>query len=269
MMKVLQAPKLTSHFLKTYFKANTMAINAIIIDDEKNNRENLAHLLKQYCPMVSVLGEAASAAEGVELISILKPQLIFLDIEMPHQNGFDMLDTIQHNQFEVIFVTAYDHYALKAIKVNALDYILKPIDINELKNAVNKATLRIENQQWHWHKELIQNMTSNNGSTRIALTTQDQIEMVFVKDIIRCQGERNYTHVFLSDNTSRLISKPLSELEELLTEHQFMRVHKSHLINFNAISAFVKNDGGYIKMIDDSSVPVSRRKKELIIQCLK
>lgn len=238
-------------------------IRAILIDDEPNNLANLKVLLKQYCPEVAVIGEAASARQAGELIELVNPDLVFLDIEMPGQNGFDLLSRLSQIRFELIFVTAYNNYALKAIKFNALDYILKPIDIEELIGAVARAKQRLSDKsQLEFTRLAFQNLQLPRKNKRIALASADKIEFFEVDSIIRCLGENNYTRFYFENGVSRLVCKPLSEYEELLSDFDFIRVHKSHLINGQKIVSFIKSDGGYLKLSEGSSVPVSRRKKD-------
>ncbi|MEN6454553.1 MAG: LytTR family DNA-binding domain-containing protein [Prolixibacteraceae bacterium] len=245
-------------------------IRAILIDDEPNNLENLKIMLANYCPDVSVIGEAASVRQSSELVSRLDPELLFLDIEMPGESGFDLLAQIKNIRFEVIFVTAYNNYALKAIKFNALDYILKPIDTADLTEAVNRAKQRLaDKSQLEFTKLALQNLQLPRKSKRIALASADKIEFFDINTIIRCLGENNYTRFFFENGESRLISKPLSEYEELLTDFDFIRVHKSHLVNGYKISSFIKKDGGYILTSDGCSVPVSRRKKDELLERMK
>lgn len=244
-------------------------IRTILIDDEPNNTENLKHLLTTYCPEVDVLGEAINARQGIELINLINPDLVFLDIEMPQQNGFDMLAQLSAIQFEVIFVTAYNNYALKAIKFNALDYILKPIDIEELIEAVARVRQKLSDKsQLEVTRKALHNLQQLPQNKRIALASLDKIEFFKIESIVRCLGENNYTRFYFTDGEPRLISKPLSEYEELLSDYNFIRVHKSHLVNANQISSFVKRDGGYLIMSDGFSVPVSRRKKDDLLKQL-
>ena len=248
-----------------------MKIKTIIIDDEQNNILNLKHLLSVYCSDIEVLGCADSAKSGYELATIVKPDLVFLDIEMPKEDGFDFLKKFKTNiQFEVIFVTAFNHYAIKAIKFNALDYILKPIDKVELIDSTNKIKQRFKkNSLSRINNEFIQNIKPNFNPTQIALSSADKIQFFEIDEIIHCQGESNYTRFYIKDSPDFLVSKPLSEYENLLEGHGFCRVHKSHLVNLAKIKSFIKNEGGYLKMVNGNSVPVSRRKKEHLFDQLK
>ena len=244
-------------------------ITAIIIDDEKSGRENLSGLLQTNCVQIQLLAEAASVASAIPLIEQHKPQLIFLDIEMPGANGFKLLEHFQDFSFEVIFVTAYDNYAIKAIRFSAADYILKPINLNELKAAIQKVSDRIrkktENEQI---KQLFYNV-QHPQNPKIGLPTNDRIEFVDVKNIIRCQGESNYTHLFFENKKPLLVAKTLIEFEELLQEHNFIRIHKTHLVNLKHVTAYIRNDGGRLVLSNGDEVAVSRRRKDFVLNQLR
>lgn len=243
-------------------------ITAILIDDEKSGRENLSGLLHEHCPQIELLDEANSVNDAITLIEEFSPQLVFLDIEMPGANGFQLLEHFHDFSFEVIFVTAYDNYAIKAIRFSAADYILKPINLNELKAAIEKVVERIrrktENEQI---RQLFYN-TQHPQNPRIGLPTGDRIEFVEVKHIIRCQGESNYTHLYFDNKKPLLVSKTLIEFEELLQEHQFIRVHKTHLVNLNHVTAYIRNDGGRLVLSNGDNVAVSRRRKNEVVEKL-
>jgi two-component system, LytTR family, response regulator len=212
-----------------------MRIKSIIVDDEKHGRENLSGILREYCPEVELLGEAASVEAVLTLIREQSPDLVFLDIEMPRANGFQLLEHLQDFSFEVIFVTAFDNYAIKAIRFSAADYILKPINRNDLKSAVEKVAGRIrEKQENHRMKQLYHNL-SQPGIPRIGLPAGDRIEYTDVSKIVRCQGEGNYTHIWFSDGKHLLVAKTLVEFEDLLQEFGFVRVHKTPLVNLNYV----------------------------------
>ena len=216
-----------------------------------------------------IIGTANSAQDGLEAIKRLQPDLLFFDIEMPRMNGFEMLEKIGNIDFEVIFVTAFDKYAIKAIRFCALDFLLKPVDINELTQAVEKATVKLkhkhENQQI---KQLLQHITKPGVPKRIALTNSDEVPFVDVNQIIHCLGENNYTTVYISGGKNVLVSRTLKEFEELLTEYGFMRVHKAHLVNTRYIKAYIKKDGGYLELTDGSKVFISKSKKEELMHLL-
>nr|WP_068892476.1 LytTR family DNA-binding domain-containing protein [Pedobacter panaciterrae] len=245
-----------------------MKLKCILVDDEAKSRVNLQQLLAAYCPSVEVVGEAGSATEALKLISALKPDLLFLDIEMGDVSGFDMLKLLNgHQNFEVIFVTAFDKYGIQAVKACAIDYLLKPINILELSNAVEKATKHItpkkENERL---QELIANIDRSDDEQRIAVPLTDKIEFVAIGKIIRLEAEGNYTHIYMDGDKKYLVCKTLKEYQELLERYNFLRTHQSHLINFRKISAYVKTEGGYISMEDGSQIPISRQKREDVLK---
>jgi len=243
-------------------------IKAIVIDDEQNGRENLCSTLEKYFPGIVLVAEADSMLSGIEAIQKYSPDLLFLDIEMPGGNGFKVLEFFTDQPFDVIFVTAYDHYAIQAIRFSALDYILKPINLLDLRSAVNRYMQRKDRDQ-----RVLDQFLKNAGSAlpekKIALATGDKIECCKVGQIIRCQSDGNYTNFHFANGTTLLVSKTLNDFEEILEGYGFIRTHKAHLVNLMFVRSFHKNDGGYLKMTDDTSVPVSRRKKEEILERLK
>ncbi len=242
---------------------------ALIIDDEKNGRENLAGLIRQYCPQLSIVAEAASVGEAIQKIEEFRPRLIFLDIEMPGGNGFKLLEHFKTFPFEVIFVTAYDNFAIKAIRFSASDYILKPINLNELIAAVEKVCRRITQQNENEQIRQLYLNTRHPANPKIGLPTGERIEFVQVNSIIRCQGESNYTHIYFIDRKPVLSAKSLIEFEELLGEYGFIRVHKAHLVNLNHVTSLSKNDGGILTMSNGDSVMISRRRKDFVSESLK
>lgn len=245
-----------------------MKLKSLLIDDEKHGRENLAGILRSYCPQIELVGEAASVEEALILIRKQTPDLLFLDIEMPRANGFQLLEHLQDFSFEVIFVTAYDNYAIKAIRFSAADYILKPVNYNDLKAAVEKVAVRIREKQENLRlKQLYQNL-SQPVNPRIGLPAGDRIEFADVGKIIRCQGEGNYTHIWFEDDKHLLVSKTLVEFEELLHEYNFVRVHKTHLVNLKYVKAYIKTDS-ILKLSSGECIPVSRRRKENVLERLK
>ena len=246
-----------------------MKIKSIIVDDEKHGRENLAGILQQYFPEVDLVGEAESVDSAVLLIQKTIPDLVFLDIEMPKSNGFQLLERLSDFRFEVIFVTAYDNYAIKAIRFSAADYILKPINLNDLQAAVAKVAGRIQQKQENLRmKHLVYNI-SQPQNPRIGLPTGDRIEFVEVHKIVRCQGEGNYTHIYFEGNRHLLVAKTLVEFEDLFSEFSFIRVHKTHLVNLNHVVAYLKTDGGILQLSNGDSIAVSRRRKEEVQKMLK
>ncbi len=246
-----------------------MQIKSILVDDEKHGRENLAGILREYCPNVDLYGEADSVDSAVSLVHKFHPDLVFLDVEMPKADGFKLLEQLQDFRFEVIFVTAYDNYAIKAIRFSAADYILKPININDLQAAVEKVSGRIRRKNENLRmKQLVYNI-GQPANPRIGLPSADRIEFVEVNKIIRCQGEGNYTHIYFEPDKHLLVAKTLVEFEELLKEYGFVRVHKTHLANLNHVIAYVKTGGGTLQVSNGDIVAVSRRRKEEVQKKLK
>ncbi len=244
-------------------------INAIIIEDEKKSREALTGLLKRYCRNVNIIAEADGYKSGIELLQQCTPDVIFLDIQMPDGSGFKLLEDIEKINFEIIFTTAFDQFAIKAIKYSALDYLLKPIIPVELQNAIKKVERK--KQKGNINKNvnvLLHNLKKEENFKKIALSTAEKIHVIDVKDIIRCESDNYYTMFYFINGKRLLISKTLKENEELLSDHNFIRTHKSHLINSMYIKSFNRNDGGYIIMNDGSKIPVSRRKREKIIDII-
>ena len=245
-------------------------IKAVIIEDEKKSAEALSQLLLRHCPEINLFGKAENVKEGTDLISMHKPELVFLDVMMPDGSGFDVLEKLSDLKFEIIFTTAHEKFAVKAIKYSALDYLLKPIDAEELKTAVKKVSERKKFSNEANLRSLLENVKQDeNQYSKITLPTGHSYEIVHTKDIIRCEANDNYTNVFLSGGKKFMVSGTLKHYEELLPEKDFIRIHHSHLINMNHITSFLKEDGGYALMSDGSKVEVSRRKKDDFIKRLK
>ena len=245
-----------------------MQIKSIIVDDEKHGRENLAGILREFCPEVSLLGEADSVEAALSLIREQPPDLVFLDIEMPRANGFRLLEHLQNFSFEVIFVTAYDNYAIKAIRFSAADYILKPVNHNDLKAAVKKVAERILQKQKNVRMKQLYHNLFQPGSPRIGLPDGDQIQFSEVHKIIRCQGEGNYTHIYFENGNHMLVAKTLVEFEDLLQEFGFARTHKTHLVNLKHVKSYIKTKNS-VKLSNNEHIPVSRRRKENVLEQLK
>lgn len=246
-----------------------MKIRAVIIDDEKRSRETLSGLLLKHCNEdIEVVAEADGCVSGIEAIKIHNPEVVFLDIQMPDGSGFKLLEALDEINFEVVFTTAYDQFAIKAIRYSALDYLLKPIVPAELKNSVDKVKQKKSSGTINKHiKVLLENIKdTNTASKRIILSTSEGMHIIDIKDIIRCESDDYYTRFFIRDRKPIMVSKTLKENEEMLSEYGFLRPHKSHLINIRFVKSYMKNDGGYILLQDGTNVPVSRRKKEKILQ---
>ncbi|HYG40673.1 MAG TPA: LytTR family DNA-binding domain-containing protein [Cytophagales bacterium] len=245
-----------------------MKIRTVIIDDEQGAREALRKMIGLYCLNVEIIAEAQGVDEGLQVIKNTNPDLILLDIKMFDGTGFDLLKRIENADFKIIFITAYDEFALNAIKFSALDYLLKPAEPEELAAAIKKAELAIEVDILNLKiKTLIHNIEKENK--RLTVKTSECYHIISVNEIIRCEAEGNYTRFFLQNGNKILVSTTLKEYEELLEQYQFFRTHQSHLINLKEISRFEKKDGGTIIMKDKSKVPVSTRKKERLLEVIE
>ena len=243
-----------------------MDIRSIIIDDEPNNIENLQILLNQYCHEINIVTTAIDASSGIEAIKAYQPDLVFLDIQMPGGSGFDLLKGFANINFEIIFITAYDQYGIQAIKFSALDYLLKPINIDELKLAVEKARQKIIAKQKDYNiVNLLEYIKSGNKEIpKIALPTLQEIMYVRVDNIIRCEASNNYTLFYLQNGEKVLVCKTLKEFAELLTPHNFIRTHQSHLVNLHFVKSFLREDGGTLFLTDQTKVPISRQNRDMV-----
>jgi len=238
-------------------------LTAILVDDEQHNRQNLSALLTKHCPEIVVLGEAASVPEAFQLINSAKPEVVFLDIEMPNANGFALLELFEELPFKVVFVTAYDAYALKAIKFSASDYILKPIDHSELRNAVEN--LLEESTPTELNRQSLDSFL-NQEEKKIALTLSDEIRLISLAHIVRIEADNNYAKFHLDNGEEVLVSKHLGFYYEIIKDFGFMRVHQSHLINQKFVDRYVKRDGGYLQLTNGHQVPISRTQKENLLK---
>jgi two-component system, LytTR family, response regulator len=255
-----------------FFREGTeKLIKAVIIDDEKQSRKTLTGLLERYCPNVMLAGEADGVRTGIALIQESSPDIVFLDIQMQDGSGFKLLDKIENINFNVIFTTAFDQYAIRAFKFSALDYLLKPIVPEELMNAVNRAeTIKERNKQLDGQNidELIKSYKKASESHKIMLATTEKKHLIEISNIIRCESDSYYTRFYFADGTSMIVSKTLKEIERMLSDYEFFRPHKSHLINKQYICGFLKKEGGYIVLTDGTQIPVARRKKEMVMEIL-
>ena len=241
---------------------------AIIIDDIEDARKILRADLNDVAPEIEIIGEADGVMAGVKLLAKRTPDILFLDIEMPDGDGFDLLEMISTKPFKTIFTTASDEHALKAFKFSAVDYLLKPINQEELTKAVAKAKDTRDSPQ---SLALLQeNIGKRIGKMeRLILNTQEKIHVVRVTDIIRLESDVNYTRFFLTNGNKVLVTRTLKEFDEMLSDNGFIRVHQSHLVNIEHVVEFVKADGGHINLQDGSYVPVSSRRKSVVLQALE
>jgi len=244
-------------------------LKTIIVDDELHCCKTLESLLKRYCPEVNILATCINGVEALKAIEELHPNLVFLDVEMPKMNGFEMLEQLPPIDFHLIFVTSYDAYALKAIRFSAIDYLLKPVDREELQKAVQKVIKRIEVPLPEQLKIILDRINQPLQSAgKIALPTMEGLEMVQVESIISCEADDNYTKLHLKNNRKIIVSSTLKVIEELLEDYSFIRIHRSYLVNLKEIEKYVKTDGGYVVMSDGSQIYVSRNKKEELLKLL-
>lgn len=248
-------------------------IKAVIIDDVEKARIALASDIKQYCPEIYLSGEADGVESGIKLIRSVLPDIVFLDIKMSDGSGFDLIEKLRKEgtlSFQIIFTTAYNEFAIKAFKFSAIDYLLKPIDPDDLIQAV-KRVRKIEEPGLLKDNiaVLLESMKGIQASQkRIALNSIDKVQVVNVNEIIQCESQKNYTLFYLTGNKQSLVTKTLKEFEEMLEQDGFLRVHHSHLINLKHLKEFVKADGGYVVMSDGSHVPVSVRKRDQLMKIL-
>ena len=247
-------------------------MKAVLIDDEKHNIENLRELLGAYCPQVEIAGTAANADEGKRLIMQSRPDIIFLDIQMPQKSGFDLLKELNSYDFEVIFVTAHDQYAIQAMRFAAVDYLLKPIDINDLQSAVDRA---VKKQRLKAQNRLLENLIyllkgqQNKEDQRIALNTLKETRFVKTGEIVRCESSNNYSTFYLQDGEQLLVCRPIYEFEEILKDYAFIRCHQSHLVNKKFIKSWKKEYGDFLLLMNGNEVPISRNKKDAIKKALE
>jgi two-component system LytT family response regulator len=240
-------------------------INTIIIDDEAHCTDSLSKLLGEHCARtISLSGTFSSVEDGIRGIRELHPDLVFLDVMLHEKTGFDLLKELPSIAFDIIFTTAFDTFAVQAFKFSALDYLLKPVDPDDLIQAVNKVKNKIAREQAPGQlATLFHNLKSSLGvSKKIAIPTVSGLKFIEVNDIVRCQSEVNYTLLFLKDKQKITVARTLKEFEDMLAEHHFFRVHNSHLINLSCVKSYQRGKGGTIRMSDDSSVEVASRRKE-------
>lgn len=245
-------------------------IKAVLVDDEKNTLELLEWQLQTYCPQVKPVALCANADDGIAAIRQHDPQLLFLDIEMPRKNGFELLLAFPEPDFAVIFTTAYNQFALKAFKFAALDYLLKPVDADDLMVAVSRYEKHRRNIDFRTQLDILLQQYQQPRALpgKIPLATQEGILFADPRQIVHCEASSNYCVVHFADKTKLILSRPLKEMEDLLLPFNFLRVHHSHLINLSHVKRYVKADGGYIEMTTGDQVTISRQRREMIIEIL-
>lgn len=245
-------------------------IKSVIVEDEEAAREVLKSYLAKYCPVVEVIGEANDCKSAIPLLHELEPQLVFLDVEMPYGNAFDVLEGCRDLYFETIFVTAFSEYSLRALNQSAAYYLLKPISIEELIVAVNKVQQHIHNKEiFNRNKILVENLhESRPGKRQVILPTLEGFEVIKMEEIIRLQGNGNFTDIYLTDKRKKMVCRFLKYFNEILP-FPFIRVHKSHIINFNRVRSYHKGSGGYVVLDDNTEIEVSPSYKDELMQLLK
>lgn len=244
-------------------------INAIIVDDEQNCIESLAFDLKKHCPEIVIVDTCASPKQGLLAIRKHHPDLVFLDVQMPWMNGFEMLEVLDEINFVIIFITAHDQFAAKAFRLSAIDYLLKPVDVNDLKEAVKKAGEKIGRQAGRDNiNNLLHNINNPETQQRIAFAGREGFEFVEIASIIYAQAEGAYTHVFLTGKKKIIVSRTLSDIEEMLPASKFQRIHHSTLVNINHVTHFFKTDGGYVVLDNGEKLIVSKSRKEGLLERL-
>lgn len=245
-------------------------LKAILVDDEINSLENLQQKLHEFCPDVNIIAASQKPEEAVKLIRQHQPDVIFLDIEMPRMNGFRLLEELKDLHFEIIFTTAYNHYAIDAIRMSVFDYLIKPVSVKELQQAVER--LLNEKQKTHTREkiEVLQSGLKNLKSqdNKIGISTLEGVEFLQIKNIIRIESSSNYCKIFFSEGLPLVATRLLKDFEELLTPYGFFRIHNSHLINMNFIKKYIRGDGGQVVLHNGDIIDIARRKKEEFLQLL-
>ncbi|WP_276374589.1 LytTR family DNA-binding domain-containing protein [Chryseolinea sp. H1M3-3] len=243
-------------------------INAILIDDEKDGLEDLKEAIEKYCPEISVSCACSNPLEGLEAIKQSKPDLVFLDVQMPGMSGFELLEKLSSVSFDVIFVSAFDRYAIKAIKFSALDYLLKPVDVDELVRAITRVKERKSQNNFSVQSALHNAQHKSGSIDRVAVPSAEGIDFFDVRDIVFCKADSCYTMIYLTNRKTKLVTRVLKDFEDLLSESGFCRVHNSFLINLRHVKRYVRGEGGYVILTDDHHVDISRRRKDEFLSLL-
>lgn len=248
-----------------------MEIKSIIIEDEMNARSALKNMLDYHCPEISIVGEAGTVKEAVDVIKSVESDLLFLDVNLPDGTSFDILKKIKREKSKIVFITAHDEYALQAIKMCALDYLLKPVKPDDLRAALNKVKQAIENEE-RYNLNIdtcIDNYRESGQQKKIILNTAENMFVLEIKNIIRCEASENYSTLHLVDEKPIMVAKTLKEFEEMLSPFGFFRLHQSHLVNLRFVSAYEKKSGGHARLHDGQRLPVSKRRKEGFLKALE
>jgi two-component system, LytTR family, response regulator len=246
-------------------------LRAIIIDDERSSRNSLHQKISAHCPDIEIISECESGEDGLKAIEENMPDIVFLDVEMPRMNGFTMLQQLKNRSFELIFTTAYDHYAIKAIRYSALDYLVKPVEVEELKESVKKAKEKREQNIPNSRVEtLLHNLLDEkNLHNRIAIPSMDGLQFVETNEIIYLEAKSNYSVIWLRSSSKMTVSKTLKDFEDLLPSQIFLRIHHSYLINKNHVQKYIRGEGGQVVMSNGSILDVARRKKDEFLKTIR
>lgn len=245
-------------------------LNAILIDDEESSLSSLKEKIKRHCPQIKIVAECDSAQKGIDRIESVHPDLVFLDIEMPVMNGFLMLQNLSYKNFALIFTTAYDHYAIKAIRFSALDYLVKPIEVEELKSAVDRASEKQENVMPNHQLELLlENFTpQKNNYQRIAIPTADGLQFIKLNSIVYLEASVNYTHIFMENKQKHIVCRTMKDFEEMLPAETFLRIHNSYIINKNFAEKYIRGEGGQVVLSNGAILDISKRKKAQFLKAI-
>jgi len=245
------------------------SLKAILVDDEKNSLENLQQKLQEFCPSIHVIAAAQRPEEAIFLINHHKPDVVFLDIEMPRMSGFKMVEELKDVDFEIIFITAYNHYAIDAIRISAFDYLVKPVAVKDLQNSTNRLLENRLRQTKEKLEVLRQSLSeSRSQEDKIAISTTEGIDFIQVKTIVRIESNSNYSKLVLNNGHSIVVTKLLKDFEEMLVKYRFYRIHNSHLINLVCISKYIRGDGGQVVMQNGDIIDVARRKKDEFLKLI-
>jgi two-component system LytT family response regulator len=244
-------------------------IKAILIDDELNSLQNLQQKLEEFCPDVNIIAISQKPEEGLLLLKQHQPDVVFLDIEMPRMSGFRMLEELGEYDFDIIFTTAYNHYSIDAIRISAFDYLVKPIGIEDLQQAVERLS-KMRSKQTKEKIDILKKSLSDNRSQedKIAISTSEGIEFIPIKNIIHIESKSNYSKIYLPENKTIMVTKILKDFEEMLLPYNFYRVHNSHLINLNYIKKYIRSQGGHVMLQDGTVIDISRRKKDEFLKLI-
>ena len=242
-------------------------LQAVLIDDDESNLSSLSEKLSKHCPVIEIIAKCNNAQDGIKTIDSLEPDIVFLDIEMPVMNGFVMLQHLTFRNFQLIFVTAYDHYAIKAIRYSALDYLVKPVEIEDLKTAVSKAQANSRNKPNDSQLEMLLEHLQKKQPRRITIPTSEGLQFINLEDIIYLEASNNYTYIYL-DKQKFLVSRTLKDFEEILPPETFLRIHHSYLINKIFVEKYIRGDGGQVVMSNGVALDVSKRKKSEFLQAI-